>query len=411
MKVLYLINQYPKISHTFIRREIEALEKQGVEVVRVTSTNNPDELVDQDDINELPKTRLLVKGQAVALVKALLTTALKHPIYFSKALKQTLSMARKANFRIIHHAAYLAEACLLLKMCQEENIEHIHAHFGTNPAAIAMLTRLLGGPSYSFTVHGPEDFDHPAELSMSDKIHHAAFVVAITSFCKSQLFRWCEFPHWKKIEIVHCGVDEKMLEHPHPQLHLCDSSQHDNTFKFINIGRLSEQKGQMLLLEAMNIVHKKGIKAELHVIGDGPFRPQLEAYIKQQGLGDVVKLVGAKSGTEVRDALDQADVMVLPSFAEGLPVVIMEALARKKPVLSTLIAGIPELINHQCGWLVPAGDENSLASKMILSTTIDLDALKQMGEMGYIAVSQRHNIDTEAAKLKGYFELYAECER
>ncbi|WP_151669218.1 glycosyltransferase family 4 protein [Nitrincola schmidtii] len=406
MKVLYLVNQYPKISHTFIRREIQALEKLGVDVVRVTSTNNPDELVDQDDIYELSKTRLLVKGQASALLKALIFVALKRPVPFLKALKLSFRMAVKANFRFIHHLAYLAEACLLLKISQEEKVDHIHAHFGTNPAAIATLTRILGGPTYSFTVHGPEDFDHPAELSMADKIHHASFVVAITSFCKSQLFRWCDFQHWKKIEIVHCGVDDKMLKYPHPDISSFTIEQSSRPFRFINIGRLSEQKGQMLLLEAMCLVHQQGVAAELEIIGDGPFRPQLEAYIEQQGIEEIVKLVGAKSGQDVREALDQADVMVLPSFAEGLPVVIMEALARKKPVISSLIAGIPELVTDQCGWLVPAGDASAIAKAMIKATATDLNKLHRMGENGYLAVSQQHDIDVEASKLKSFFEQY-----
>ena len=409
MKVLYLINQYPKISHTFIRREIQALEKQGVEIVRVTSTNNPTELVDKDDINELSKTCLLVKGQAINLLTATLVTMLKHPVTFFKAMMMAFKMAMKANFRIVHHLAYLAEACLLLKICQEEKVDHIHAHFGTNPAAIATLTRILGGPTYSFTVHGPEDFDHPAELSMTDKIHHAAFVVAITRFCKSQLFRWCEFAHWNKIEIVHCGVDEKMLQTAHSDYSLKDNATSNQVFQFINIGRLSEQKGQMLLLEAMNKLYQQGIKAELMIIGDGPFRPQLEAYIKKHHLTEVIKLVGAKSGPEVREALDQSDVMVLPSFAEGLPVVIMEAFARKKPVISTFIAGIPELVSNQNGWLVPAGDAKSLAQVMAQATQTDPNTLTQMGESGYTAVSEQHNIDLEASKLQGFFAHYAGC--
>lgn len=403
MKVLYLVNQYPKISHTFIRREIQALEKLGVEVIRVASTNNPDELVDAADRDELPKTRLLVKGQAKALLKALVTEALKRPGKFIRALKLALVMAGRANYRYIHHLAYLAEACLLLQISQQEKVSHIHAHFGTNPAAIATLTRVLGGPTYSFTVHGPEDFDHPAELSMPDKIAHAAFVVAITHYCKSQLFRWCSYPDWKKIEIVRCGVDAQMLQVSVDEV----SVPNDRPFRFINIGRLSEQKGQMLLLQAMKVLCDQGVQAELHIIGDGPFRGQLEDYINQQGLQNNVLLLGSKSGDQVREALDCADVMVLPSFAEGLPVVIMEAMARKKPVISTLIAGIPELVTQDNGWLVPAGDVQGLAKVMIQATAVSVENRVRMGQAGYHAVSEQHDIDIEASKLKCLFERYA----
>ncbi|WP_417585072.1 glycosyltransferase family 4 protein [Nitrincola sp.] len=408
MKVIYLVNQYPKISHTFIRREIKALEQQGLNVVRVASTNNPAELVDQEDLDELPKTRLLVKGQAKALLKALVKISLKKPGPFFSALKLALRMAGRANYRYVHHLAYLAEAALLLEICEAEQVEHIHAHFGTNPAAIATLARLLGGPTYSFTVHGPEDFDHPAELSLSDKIQHAAFVVAITSFCKSQLFRWCDYNCWEKIEIVHCGVDEKMLN--------TVSTVYDNAATeprvFINIGRLSEQKGQMLLLEAMKLLKQRDQAAVLKIIGDGPFRSQLENYIRTHQLEQSVQLLGAKSGDDVRDLLDRSSVMVLPSFAEGLPVVIMEAFARKKPVISTLIAGIPELVKpEKSGWLVPAGNAEAIADAMMAALLLSDDSLIQMGETGFQAVMSEHNIDTEATKLKRFFERYAGVER
>ena len=404
MKVLYLVNQYPKISHTFIRREIKALEQQGLSIVRVASTNNPAELVDQEDLDELPKTRLLVKGQAKALLKALIKISLTKPVPFFNALKLALRMAGRANYRYVHHLAYLAEAALLLEICEAVQAEHIHAHFGTNPAAIATLTRVLGGPTYSFTVHGPEDFDHSAELSLADKIHHAAFVVAITSFCKSQLFRWCDYNCWKKIEIVHCGVDDKML-HTMPTVYASVATE---PRVFINIGRLSEQKGQMLLLEAMKLLKQRDQAAVLKIIGDGPFRPQLEAFIRTHQLEQSVQLLGAKSGDDVRDLLDSSSVMVLPSFAEGLPVVIMEAFARKKPVVSTLIAGIPELVKPgESGWLVPAGNAEAIADAMAAALLLSDESLTEMGEAGFQAVMAAHNIDTEAAKLKQFFEHYA----
>lgn len=404
MKVLYLINQYPKISHTFIRREIKALEQQGLSIVRVASTNNPAELVDQEDLDELPKTRLLVKGQVKALLKALIKISLTKPVPFFNTLKLALRMASRANHRYIHHLAYLAEAALLLEICQAERVEHIHAHFGTNPAAIATLTRVLGGPTYSFTVHGPEDFDHPAELSLADKIHHAAFVVAISSFCKSQLFRWCDYSCWKKIEIVHCGVDDKML-HSIPTVYASVATE---PRVFINIGRLSEQKGQMLLLEAMKLLKQRDQAAVLKIIGDGPFRPQLEAFIRTHQLEPSIHLLGAKSGDEVRELLDSASVMVLPSFAEGLPVVIMESFARKKPVISTLIAGIPELVKlGESGWLVPAGNAEAIADAMAAALLLSDESLTEMGEAGFQAVLSAHNVETEAVKLKQFFEHYA----
>ncbi|MET0321720.1 MAG: colanic acid biosynthesis glycosyltransferase WcaL, partial [Duganella sp.] len=190
MKVAYLINQYPKISHSFIRREILALERGGVEVERIALRGWGDELTDEGDRAERLRTRYVLQGGAVALAGAVVRTALGSPARFGRALKLALRTGRRADRPLAIQMIYLAEACLLRQWLGAAKVEHLHAHFGTNPAQIAMLTHALGGPRYSFTVHGPEEFDKPQFLAMQDKIANASFVAGVSSFGRSQLFRW-----------------------------------------------------------------------------------------------------------------------------------------------------------------------------------------------------------------------------
>ena len=194
MKVCYLINQYPKVSHTFIRREIAALERQGVTVQRVSIRRSGDALADPEDHRELARTHVLLDAGSAGLGLALCVRALRSPLRFARAFGQAIELGRRSERGRLRNFAYLAEACLLLPHLRAQGCDHLHAHFGTNPASVALLCRLLGGPSYSFTVHGPEEFDKPLMLGLRDKIERAAFVVAISSFGRGQLYRFCDHP-------------------------------------------------------------------------------------------------------------------------------------------------------------------------------------------------------------------------
>ncbi|WP_188149401.1 glycosyltransferase [Teredinibacter waterburyi] len=395
MKICYFVNQYPKVSHTFIRREILALETLGVEVVRIAARNTPAELVDPLDQQEMEKTRCIATGSKAALISSALLVAVSSPLFFFRALIASVKLALNDRNRFVSYCIYLIEACLLQRICKKENIQHIHAHFATNSATVAMLVKLLGGPSYSFTVHGPEEFDKPLQISLSEKISSAAFVVAITSYCTSQLYRWCEFADWNKMLEVHCAVDPELLAKPRLPI---TSNTH-----FVSIGRLCEQKGQMLLLAAIAQLKRKGVNIQLDLIGDGELRPEIEAFILANDLSTSVKLLGWQSTAQIVDTLDRSCALLLPSFAEGLPVVIMESYARARPVLSTYIAGIPELIDADNGWLVAAGNVDALAAKIELITETPLDVISNLGSVGFERVSARHNSLTEANKLAEKF--------
>lgn len=396
MRVAYFINQYPKVSHSFIRREILALERQGIQVLRIALRGWDEKLVDKDDVNEQRITRFVLQNGMVSLLMAVFKQFLSGPLRFISALTLALKMAKRAERPLVYHLIYLAEACKIVPWIKEFGATHIHAHFGTNSAEVVMLANHLGAPKYSFTVHGPEEFDKPQALHLAEKIRHAAFVVAISSFGKSQLNRWLEFKQWDKVKVVHCGLESSFYQTTENVL--------ANRKRLVCVGRLCEQKGQLLLLNAVNQLFKNGEDFELVLAGDGELREEIEELIQSYGLGAQVSITGWISSDQVRKEILASGALVLPSFAEGLPVVIMEAMALKRPVLTTYIAGIPELvIDGRNGWLFPAGSVDYLVEAIERFLNTPEQNLMQMGEAGYLRVIERHSIDIEAEKLATLF--------
>lgn len=396
MNVAYLVNQYPKVSHSFIRREIVGLESCGVPVTRYAIRTCDGELVDEEDKIELQKTRVVLAGGIVGLLGGLLRVAIARPRRFWDALRLALQVGWGSERGVLLHLAYLAEACVLLGWMAEDGIDCVHAHFGTNSTTVAMLCRVLGGPPYSFTVHGPEEFDKVQAIALPEKIARAAFVVAVSSFGRSQLYRWCDARHWSKIHVVHCGVDENFLT----QAMVSPPSEP----QIVCVGRLSEQKGHLLLVEAAHHLAQAGIPFKLVFVGDGELRNAIESAIERWNLQERIEITGWASNAEVRHHLLASRALVLPSFAEGLPVGIMEALALHRPVISTYVAGIPELVENQiCGWLVPAGSVEALAETLKVALQTSSEELVQMGRIGASRVAQRHNSALEAGKLAVLF--------
>ena len=401
MNIAYLVNQYPKVSHSFVRREVAAVETCGVKVARFSIRSCESELVDGADKLEQELTKVILGVGVKGLVLALLRVALTKPARFLEALRLTFQVGWHSDRGIILHLAYLAEACVLLNWFSEQGITHVHAHFGTNSTTVAMLCRVLGGPTYSFTVHGPEEFDKATLLGLEEKIKRSTFVAAVSSFGKSQIFRWCDRSFWSKINVIHCGVDAAFLVHPHVPIPAAP--------RLVCIGRLSEQKGHLLLLEAAHLLAVEGLDFKLVFVGDGPLRSDIEKQIAQLKLQNHIEITGWASSDQVREQLLASRAMVLPSFAEGLPVVIMEALALKRPVISTYVAGIPELVEPGvCGWLVPPGSAEILAIAMRAALEAPLEKLEEMGKAGAERVAQQHNVALEAKKLVALFEKAVE---
>ncbi len=397
MRLAYLVNIYPRVSHSFIRREIAALEAAGATVDRFSVRRTDTPLVDEADKLEQTKTRIILGVGAFGLLTAMLGQFFKQPRVFFQALRAAVRISRGSDRGILPHMAYLAEACVLRNWLGNEQYDHLHAHFGTNSTAVAMLCRLLGGPPYSFTVHGPEEFERATKLALAEKVATSEFVVAISEFGRGQLCRWSEPEDWPKLQVVHCGVDDRFLT---PAVSpILDRP------RFVCVGRLSVEKGHFVLIEAARLLKDQNLDFELVLAGDGPLRVRIEERIATNNLKSNVRLTGWISGDQVKQEILGARAMVLPSFAEGLPVVIMEALALGRPVISTPVAGIPELLEPGTnGWLVKSGSAKELAAAMAEAIRTPIDRLGTMGQSGARSVADRHDARREAGKLHSLFE-------
>lgn len=400
MRVAYLINQYPKISHSFIRREIHALERLGLEIDRIAIRGSVGEELDRFDAAEQRLTRYVLKGGSGALVVAFLAVLFRRPARLLSALGLAWTLSRRAERPLLVHLIYLAEACRIAEWVARDRVDHLHAHFGTNSAEVALLVHELGGPPWSFTVHGPEEFDKAPLIHMPEKLRRCAFVVPISSYGRSQLFRMLDRDSWHKVHVVHCGLEASFFAAaPPPPV---------ATRRLVCVGRLCEQKGQLLLLEAARQLKLRELEFELVLVGDGEMRPDVDAFIARHGLEKQVRVTGWLFNEAVVEEIRAARALVLPSFAEGLPVVLMEAMALGRPVITTFVAGIPELVvSGTSGWLVPAGDVEALASAMRTCLETPVERLAAMGAAARERVAARHDAEREAAKLAQLFKASA----
>jgi glycosyltransferase involved in cell wall biosynthesis len=396
LRVAYLINQYPKVSHTFIRREILALEERGWRVARFALRGWQESLPDASDQAEQTRTRYLLRAGGKPLLAAGIATLLQQPLRSLRSLRGALRRARHSQRPWPIHLVYFLEACLLARWMRAAKVQHLHAHFGTNGSEVALIAAELAGLPFSFTVHGPEEFDRPEALALGAKAEAAAFVATVSEFGRSQMMRWTPPAVWERLQVVRCGLDAGFFP--------AAPSAVPDTVQLVCVGRLCEQKGQLLLIDALAQLLRSGVQARLVLAGDGELRPEIEARIARHGLAHAVEITGWISSARVAELILAARALVLPSFAEGLPVVLMEAMALGRPVLSTYVAGIPELVEPgRNGWLVAAGDVQALASALREVLAAPLPQLTAMGREGHARVRTQHAIDHQAGLLADHF--------
>lgn len=394
--VAYILNHYPKVSHTFIRREILELERRGFRIVRFAMRGWKDQLVDPDDLAEVNRTSFVLRAGATGLACACAMIFIRSPRRFASAAWLAATMMRGSDRLAIWHLIYLAEACWITRQIKKHQIGHLHAHFGTNPAEVALLVAVLANVSYSFTVHGPEEFDKVHSIHLAKKVERAAFVVAISSFCRSQIYRVIAHQLWSKVKVVHCGVDDAFggvnrLEVPRSNRLVC-------------VGRLCEQKGQLLLIEAVRDLAGDGRDFKVVLVGDGELRPELEAMIARYNLERYVEITGWASAERVKREIFSAQAVVLPSFAEGLPLALIEAMAVGRPVITTFVNGIPELVvDGKTGWLFPAGSKSDIVTAIRSCLDAPRELLEEMARNGRERVLQRHDLSRQAELLAGLF--------
>ena len=396
MRVAYFTNQYPAVSHTFIRREIHALEKLGVTVIRYALRPGPGGMIHIEDRDELKKTNQILGASTGEILRCVLVALARQPLATVKMILLTTKIGWNSDRGLLRHCAYALEATVLANWCKRDSVQHVHAHFGTNSAAIAMLANQLSGIPYSFTAHGSEEFEKAPMLSLDLKLARAAFAVCVSSFGRGQLMRWSTPDQWKKISLVHCGLDSSFL--------MVDAPPLPSTPQFVCVGRLGEHKAQLILVEAVKRLKESGTCCKVVLVGDGPMRSSVAAAIDSANLDKQIVVTGWVSSERVTAEIAAARALILPSFSENMPVVIMEAMALGRPVISTYVAGIPELVKEgKTGWLVPSSDAVALADAMHEVLLAPTSKLSAMGAAGRAHVIEQHDATKEAKKLKDLF--------
>jgi glycosyltransferase involved in cell wall biosynthesis len=253
---------------------------------------------------------------------------------------------------------------------QKNSINHIHVHFANPGSTVVLIASKMGIISFSISIHGPDEFYDETRLLIREKLLNARFVRCISFYSRSQLFRLIPYNFWSKIHIVRCGL----FEH---EFQATTTSKNDKK-QLLCVGRLSSNKGQAVLIKSANILREKGLIFEINFLGGGDDLKLLESLVTELGLDSFIKLIGPVGHDKVKEYLLNSDLFILPSFAEGIPVALMEAMAAGVPVISTNITGIPELIEHGVdGLLVQPSNEIQLADaiELILKKKIDIDLI------------------------------------
>ena len=357
----YLVSRYPAVSHTFILREVQALRALGLRV-EVASVNAPDrapERMTADERTEAAATYGIKQHGVAGALRALSVAAGAHP----GALLRTLLAAwgLGCGLRRLYALAYAVEAVMVARWMAARGLRHLHVHFGNEAAAVGLLVKVYSGAGLSLTIHGPDEFDNVSGQRLRQKVEAADCVVCISQFARSQLMRLTAPAQWTKLQLCRLGVEPGHFGPTAGAL----PTRAPGPVRLLSVGRLAPAKGQLLLVQACAELAHEGQLFELTVVGDGPDRAALEAAVQAHRLTHCIRFTGALNQPEVRAELDRADAFVLPSLAEGIPVVLMEAMASGVPCVTTPVNGIPELIEHdRTGLLATPGCVQALKAQL-----------------------------------------------
>lgn len=361
-RVGYLTSHYPAPSHTFIRREIEALRKLGM---HVASYSVRPALFDGDSaveraagsetftILEVPKARIIAIGARAVVLHPLRTIAT-----LRLALRHRVPGLRATIWAFLH----LLEALVLADRLERDGIGHLHNHFGNAGAIVGMLAADFAGIPWSLTLHGISEFDYPAGNLLPQKLERAEFAACVSYFGMAQAMRLASEDLWHKLAIVRCALDPEALPAVPPRRAAGDGT---DSCQIICVGRLSPEKGHFGLLDAFAAIASGERRVHLTLVGEGPSQAALERRVTELGLEEHVRFAGRLGEASTLAAIAASDMLVLPSFMEGLPVVLMEAMALGVPVVSSRVAGIPELVEHrESGLLFDPANWTALAAAM-----------------------------------------------
>jgi glycosyltransferase involved in cell wall biosynthesis len=384
--VAYLLNRYPEATLTTVRREVRAVSDAGLTVYRFAHRQSLQPLASPADLAEAEQTQYLAAGSLMPLLLSLIRTCLRNPTKFIAALRVIFKLTPK-SFR---HAAYLAIACRFIERLGAAPVDLIHTHFAQNSAIVAMLARALGGPPWTMTVHGPEDIDADHLPGLASRVRAASTTVTVSQHAADVVLDVVG-PGSVDVRVVGMGVDDFYLEEPVPI--------HEGS-PIVCIARFVERKGHSVLIEALDILKSWDVLPLVQLIGDGPLSAEVSADVERRGLSNQIKFLGWQSEKDIRQCIDASAFLVLPSYAEGLPVSIMEAFARSRPVIASNVGAISELVqNGVTGMLVTPGNALCLAKAIEALLANKPNVLFDMGLRGRKIVEQRHDSRKSAVSL------------
>lgn len=363
LRVGYILTHYPRLAQTFIAGEIDAVGRTGVTVLPF-AMNRPSasELAPPGAAERAARTTYLKPQMGRALV-ALVGQMLRHPIGVGRVIAMALKSAGGSPGRMVRRLAHLVQAALVARDARRERLDYLHAQFGLAPATIAWLASALTAIEgrkvpFGFTIHGFHDFVDAPETRLDLKARDAAQVLCVSDYTRSQLCLVTDPALWPRFHVARCGVNLSAFPYRKPP-------KQDGLPTVLAVGRLSAEKGFDVLIAALAQLKQAGAPLRLVLVGDGPLRSALETAAANAGIADLVEFAGELPSAEVRARLERADLFCLPSFSEGLPISIMEAMAVGVPVVTTWIAGIPELAEAEVTALtIPPSRADALAGAL-----------------------------------------------
>lgn len=401
--ITYLISRYPSISHTFVLSEIRLLRRLGyrINVISINSTDFPEEIKD-NVVKQEESVTFYIKKQKISRILLLTAkTFIFSPIKFCSALLLSWRFGLKLKRSLKLFIGYLAEAILVCESMRETKNTHLHVHFGNAAANVAYIAACLEPLTVSLSMHGTDIFDDVVSEALAEKVRLAVLVCCISYYSRSQVMRLVSPTMWDKIRLVRLGVittdwtrsSSTETEAPRPM-------------RILTLGRLVVSKGQVILLQAMASLVKQGYNLTLNIVGSGPDGHFLEQEAKRLGINSLVSFAGAHNQAQAVKDYQDADMFVLASFAEGIPIVLMEAMAMELPCISTTIHGIPELIRHEVeGLLVYPSDVEGLAAA-IARLIDEPDLRRRFGDAGRRRILEKYQLEKNIGILHENFERF-----
>jgi glycosyltransferase involved in cell wall biosynthesis len=396
--VAYLTSTFARPSDTFIRNEVNQIRQLGIDV-STFSIRRPAVGADaEDDVrSHQSATEYLLEAGGGAILLRATAEAIAHPLRLLRTARLAWRTAAPGLRGNLLQAAYLMEALFLASRLRERRIELLHNHIAENSATVAMLASEFSGIPFSQTVHGPYIFYAPQKWALGKKLEKAVFTACISDFCRSQCLMFAPEAAWPRLHVVRCSVRPEFTD-------ASPESTAPPEPHFVCVGRLCTEKGQFVLLDAARCLSASGQQFRISLVGDGPSRLAIEKLIRETHLQSHVQLLGWQSSQKIRELLTEATALVIPSFAEGLPIVAMESLAMRRPVIATNIAAMSELVeNGRSGWLVAAGSVDQLVAAMKTACETPWERVVAMGDAGRKRVLEMHHPVRQAEELRELF--------